>query len=275
MLIPISFASFIVIMLLPLAAGFWIAKRSGIAFSDFRKLFTAGALTFIGAQALHVPLVYGLTALFQNGILPGPAEDMTLIFNAVVLGLLAGLFEEPARYILFKTIRKANDSWQNGLIIGLGHGGIEAILLGILSIATVVQMMALRGVADYSTLGLPAEQVELVKAQVDAFWAQPEVNPLFAIMERIAALSLHMGLSIIVLYGVVTTQRKWLWIAILWHALVDAGAVFLAPKIGVSNNVVAMTFWFEMLLIAAGVGTLIYAWGLSSKFPVEKEADKI
>ncbi|MBP8047400.1 MAG: YhfC family intramembrane metalloprotease, partial [Anaerolineales bacterium] len=144
MFIPYSIIGYTGMILLPLIAGFFIAKKFKLGFKDFRKLFTAGALTFIASQVLHIPVVYGLTALFSNGILPSPDKSITLIFNAVVLGLLAGIFEETARYILFKAIRKSTDTWNNGIVIGLGHGGIEAILLGIISISTMAQMIAMR-----------------------------------------------------------------------------------------------------------------------------------
>jgi thiazole synthase len=106
-------------ILLPLLAGFFIARKFKLSFKDFRVLFVAGALTFIASQVIHVPLVFGLTALFSKGLLPSMDKSVTLIFNAIVLGLLAGIFEETARYILFKWIRKSTDTWRNGIVIAV------------------------------------------------------------------------------------------------------------------------------------------------------------
>jgi uncharacterized membrane protein YhfC len=258
-------------ILLPLVLGYFIAKKYQLTFKDFRKLFIAGALTFIASQVLHIPLVFGLTAMFNNGILPSPPESWTLIFNAILLGLLAGIFEETARYILFRYIMKDSREWKDSITIGLGHGGVEAILLGIISIATLVQMVAMKDTTALSALGLPANQLEIVKTQVAAYWAQSAVTPLFGFIERISAMSLHIGLSVLVMYSIVSGQRKWFWFALLYHALVDALAVYLYPKITVGSNVMLGTFGLEVLVAILGIGLLVYAIRLRNSFPIKNE----
>jgi uncharacterized membrane protein YhfC len=196
-----------------------------------------------------------------------------LIFNAVLLGLLAGIFEETARYILFKYIMKNSREWKDSITIGLGHGGIEAILLGIISITTLVQMIAMKDGTALSALGLPADQLDLVKTQVAAYWAQSAITPLFGFLERISAISLHIGLSVLVMYSIISGQRKWFWFALLYHALVDALAVYLYPKITAGTNVVLGTFGLETLIAILGIGLLVYAIRLRNGFPTEKEIE--
>jgi len=273
MLTTTTIISAIGMILLPLVLGYFIAKKFKPTFKDFRKLFIAGALTFIASQVLHIPLVYGLTAMFKNGALPSPPESWTLIFNAVLLGLLAGIFEETARYILFKYIMKNSHDWKDGITIGLGHGGIEAIFLGIITIATLVQMIAMQDTTDLSALGLPADQLEIAKTQVAAYWAQSTITPLFGLFERISAISLHIGLSVFVMYSIVSGQRKWFWFALLWHAFVDALAVYLYPKITAGTNVVFGILGLETLVAILGIGLLVYAIRLKNSFPVKKEAE--
>ena len=272
MLITNTIISAIGMILLPLVAGYFIAKKFKQSFKAFRKLFIAGALTFIASQVLHIPFLYGLTALFDNGTLPSPPESWNVIFNAIMLGLLAGIFEETARYILFKYIIKNSHTWEDGITIGLGHGGIEAILLGILSITTLIQMIAMQDPTALSALGLPADQLELAKTQVAAYWAQSAVILFFGFVERISAICLHIGLSVFVMYSIVSGQRKWFWFAIIWHAFVDALAVYLYPKITVGTNVVFATFGLEVLVAVLAVGLLAYAIRLRNNFPVEIEA---
>lgn len=259
-------------ILLPLIAGFFVARKFKLSFKDFCKLFIAGALTFIASQVLHIPVVFGLTTLFSNGIIPSPNESILLIFNAIVLGLLAGIFEETARYILFKWIRKSSDTWQNGVAIGLGHGGIEAILIGILAIFTLVQMIAMKNIPDLSTMGIPVEQLEAVQTQINTYWSQSNIVPYFGLMERMSAMSLHVGLSIFVLLSVLTNQKKWFWLALLWHALVDAFAVYAFPSFSAMENSTLGIFMFEVLLMIVSMGWLAYALRNMNKFPVEKEA---
>ncbi len=242
MLITNTILSAIGMILLPLVLGYFAARKFKLTFNGFRKLFMAGALTFIASQVLHLPLVYGLTAMFKNGALPSPPASWALIFNAMLLGLLAGIFEETARYVLFKYIMKSSHEWKDSISIGLGHGGIEAILLGIISITTLFQMIAMKDASALSALGLPAEQLEIVKTQVATYWAQSSITPLFGLFERISAISLHIGLSVLVMYSIVSGQRKWFWFALLYHAVVDALAVYLYPKITAGTNVMLGTF---------------------------------
>ncbi|MDR0538038.1 MAG: YhfC family intramembrane metalloprotease [Tannerellaceae bacterium] len=46
---------------------------------------------------------------------------------------MAGLFEETARFISFKILKKKYNGIGTGLAYGIGHGGIEAVLLAGLS----------------------------------------------------------------------------------------------------------------------------------------------
>src|ERR687892_302963 len=112
--------SFMGMMLLPILLWVYFTRRFALSW----RLVLAGALTFIAAQVLHVPLVAALGSFFQNS---------SLVVNAIILGLLAGIFEETARYILFRYILKNARTWKEGILVGLGHGGVEALLLGILS----------------------------------------------------------------------------------------------------------------------------------------------
>jgi uncharacterized membrane protein YhfC len=273
LLITNIIVSAVCIILLPLVTGYFIARRFKFSFIDFRKLFLAGALTFIASQILHIPFLIGLTALFKNGVLPAPAESYSLIFNAVLLGLLAGIFEETARYMLFTYIFKTWRSWNEGVTVGLGHGGIEAILTGILALSTFAQMTAMRGMTDFSKLGIPADQLDAVQIQIAAYWSQPAVMPLFGFFERISAMSLHIGLSVIVLYSIASGKRKWFWFALFWHAFVDALAVYLYPKIATGKNIVLGTLELEFLIAVISVGVLVYAIRLRNSFPVKKEAE--
>ena len=106
--------------------AFYLTRRFKLSW----KLVLAGALTFIASQVLHIPLVYGLTALFNNGTLPVIPEAWRALFNAILLGLLAGIFEDTARLILFKFGLKNVKTWAEGVLVGAGHGGVEAVLLG-------------------------------------------------------------------------------------------------------------------------------------------------
>lgn len=209
--------NFLGMIVLPIIAGFYFARKFKLSW----KLFLAGGLTFIASQVLHIPLVLSLTTTFQS---------WGVIAYALVLGVLAGLFEETARYILFKFILKQNRTWNEGVYVGIGHGGTEAIILGVLAALAFVNMLAYRFI-DLSTVpSIPPEQLELAKQQVAAYWATPPYLAMLGFVERIFTMCLHVALSVMVMYGLVSKNPSWFWLAVLWHTLVDAAAVYLAQN---------------------------------------------
>jgi uncharacterized membrane protein YhfC len=212
--------SFVGMIIMPIILWFYFARKFAISW----KLVLAGGLTFIASQVLHIPLVIGMGSFLQT---------VPLIVNAIILGLLAGIFEETARYILFKFILKNTRSWKGGILVGLGHGGTEALLLGILAAISFVNMVIYKNV-DLSTVpSIPPEQLELARQQVAAYWSAPWYMALVGFVERIFAICLHVSLSVMVLYAIAYRRLIWFWLALLWHAFVDAVAVYVVQEVGI------------------------------------------
>ena len=210
--------NFLGMIFLPIIAAIYFSRKFNLSW----KLFLAGGLTFIVSQILHVPLVLAFTSTFVS---------WGIVAYAIVLGLLAGIFEETARYILFKFIRKDSKTWNEGLFIGLGHGGTEAIIFGVLAAVGFINMLVYRNIDLSMVPSIPAEQLELAKQQVAAYWSAPVYTTLLGMVERVFAICLHISLSLMVLYSIVGKKPVWFWLAILWHAIVDAAAVYLGQKI--------------------------------------------
>ncbi len=211
--------SFTGMFLLPILLWFYFTRKFSLPW----KLVMAGALTFVAAQVLHIPLVAALGSFLQNS---------SLVVNAIVLGLLAGIFEETARYILFKFILKNVKSWKEGILVGLGHGGVEALLLGVLAALGFITMIGYRNI-DLSTVpSIPTDQLELARQQVEAYWSSPWYIALLGFVERIFAICLHLSFSVMVLYSVVYRKPLWFWLALLWHAFIDAVAVYVVQEVG-------------------------------------------
>jgi len=240
-------------IILPIVLVFYLTRKFGLSW----KLFLAGGLTFIASQVLHIPVLYGLTALFKNGVLPAIPQAWTALFNAILLGLLAGIFEETARWILYKFILKNTKTWNEGVLVGVGHGGIEAVLLGFAAFASVASMIAMRN-ADLSSLGIPANQMELTKQQLAAFWSAPVYMAFLGLIERVFAICLHLSLSVMVLYSVAYKKPLWFWMALLWHTIVDALTVYLAPIVG--------TVGVEGVIAVCAVISLVILFRMKSLF---------
>jgi len=247
--------SFLGMIVLPILLGIYLARKFKLSW----KPLLAGALTFIASQVLHIPFLYGLTAAFKNGTLPAIPGGWSTVFNAVLLGLLAGLFEETARYILFKFILRKANTWNEGVLVGVGHGGIEAILIGVLAALAFVNMLVYKNMDLSLVPSIPADQLELAKQQVAAYWSAPVYMAFLGLVERFSAVCLHIALSVMVLYSIVAKKPLWFWFALLWHAFVDAAAVFLVQKVSVVSleGIVGV-----MALISLGV-----LFFLRGKFP--------
>jgi uncharacterized membrane protein YhfC len=212
--------SFLGMAILPFALWIYFTRKFALPW----KLVLAGGLTFIASQILHIPLVIAIGSFLQT---------VSLIGNAIILGLLAGIFEETARYILFKHILKNARSWQEGILVGLGHGGTEALLLGVLAAVGFVNMLIYQNV-DLSTVpSIPADQLDLARQQVEAYWSAPWYMALMGFVERIFAICLHVSLSVMVLAALAYRKPVWFWLALLWHAFVDAVAVYVGQEYGI------------------------------------------
>jgi len=212
-------------------------------------VFCLGALTFVASQAVHLPLN---SLLERIGLLPsGAAENVPLWQTALVLGLTAGVCEELARAATYAIARRWR-RYEDAVMIGLGHGGIESMLIGGVLTATSVSSLLALGSQDLSSLGLPVEQVQAVLAQSEVLRSSPELA-ILPVLERLAALGLHVSMSVLVLQAFTRHNPAWVGAAIAAHAAFDALALVLSQR--VSNG------WIiECTLLAASLLPIYWAW---------------
>jgi uncharacterized membrane protein YhfC len=252
----------IYIFAIALGLGAFLTKRFGFGW----RLYWIGAATFILSQIGHIPFNAGLTALFQNGVLPSPPASAPwhLVFNAVILGLSAGLFEEIARYAAYRWWAKDARSWGKGLLLGAGHGGIEALIVGMLLLVTFVVMVTLRD-ADLSRM-VGAEQLALAQEQVRAYWSAAWYDSLLGAVERTFTLPAHVAFSILVLQVFLRRQIRWLLYAIGWHALLNAITLFIAGTWDV--------YLAELVLGLLAIASVMIVFSLRQPEAEEKHVDE-
>jgi uncharacterized membrane protein YhfC len=147
------------------------------------------------------------------------------------LGLTAGIFEEVGRFLGFKFLLKKKLEWKNGVAFGIGHGGIEALILtGLTYINNIVFSILINtGAMDKISGAFPPGLAEQVTSALS--YTSP-VMFLAAGIERAFALTAHIAFSIIVLYGVKNRRGIYLLYAILAHALLDAPMVIIGKYFG-------------------------------------------
>jgi uncharacterized membrane protein YhfC len=134
--------------------------------------------------------------------------------------MMAGIFEETARFLVFIFILKVavkKSDINTGLSYGVGHGGIEAILLaGLTAISNIIFSLT------YNAGVLPITP-EVVEPINQLLTMQPVIF-LVSGLERMLAIAIQISLSVIVYLGV-RYRKYWLYpIAILLHALIDVPA---------------------------------------------------
>ena len=248
-------AAALLMIAMPLALGAYLIRR----YRSGWGLFLVGAVTFIGSQILHIPFnAYVLNPLLASagfGAETGPG--LTLALAALLLGLSAGVFEEGTRWLAYRFwIRRAR-TWPKGLVFGSGHGGAEAVVLGLLALATLLQLVVLRG-QDLASL-VPAEQLAAAQVQVEAYWSLPGWTFFLATVERASSLAVQVTLAVIVLQAFLRPRGGlWLLAAIGWHMLVDAVAVYAGFTTGLYGGSVTGTVITEAIIVCmAGISLVI------------------
>lgn len=217
-------AQFIVVLFGPVLLALWIRRRFGAAWSSLGW----GALTFPLSQLVRIPLLLGTAALVNPYAMEWDADRLFWI-NFVVLTLTSGLFEEGARYLILRWGAKGVRDWKEGLLYGAGHGGIEAILIvGGTAISNLVLLLTADTVL--AQLGqMPPGQAAAVSAQVDAVRTLTWLPIALSIWERAIAITLHIGLSLLVLLGVLRRNFRLVLAAMLIHAAFN-GVALLALR---------------------------------------------
>ena len=199
---------------------FW--RRKHTTQTNFSYLI-AGALGFlVSARVLELGVHY-FCILADNPV----SRFISSSTAAYVLygTLTAGLFEECGRFVVFKYIMKKNRTRENAVFYGIGHGGIEilAVLLPSMITYLLIAVLFSSGKVDVALSTLKISE-ETAAAALPSVRAAASFN--FALMamnvvERVFAMLLHIGLTVIVFYGVISSKAVFLPLAILLHMLMD------------------------------------------------------
>jgi len=202
------------------------------------RIWLVGGATFILSQVGHIPFNALMTTVLNKTPLANMPVQTALIFNALFLGLSAGLFEELFRYGMFRWWLKDARSWRKAVLAGAGHGGVEAIILGGMALLAFFQLSALRNV-DLSTQYSGATLIQ-AQAQVSAYWSATWYDSMLGALERLFTIVIQISLAVLVLQAFVRRRGYWIWIAVGYHALVDASTLLVTA----SSNV----YWTEGLV---------------------------
>lgn len=171
----------------------------------------------------------------------------------------AAVFEETGRILAMKLWMKKWLDFPNALMYGFGHGGMEAVLIGgLTNISTLCSMLMINSGAMQKTLGtLSTEAAAQTTEKLSSLWATPA--PLFFVsgIERIGAMILHIGLSLLIYRAVTSGKRGIAALAYAIHFAVDFFAVACAAVLPI--------YVMEACIFVLAIGTLVLSLKLNQQ----------
>ena len=237
--------SLAVVMLLPVVLCILLVTR----FHARAGAFLSGILIFVVFAMVLEPMLHDLVlgsnrALFEQNIW----------LYAFYGGLAAAVFEETGRWLGMKYLVKSRRP-ADAVAYGVGHGGVEALLLvGFTYLSNLMVSLAINDGSILQNLNaMDAATAETYLAQISLLWTTPAYQFLLAGVERMLAIALQVGLSVLVWRAVCTGIKAYWLLAFVVHFAVDAALVVAAnflPLLLVELLLAAVValLWLGMIL---------------------------
>ena len=187
---------------------------------------------------------------------------------AVYGGLSAGILEETARFLVYRTMLKDSVGRENAVTFGVGFGGLECIMvLGLTVLSTLMMSIS------FNNMGAEAFAAQYANSEyqivLETIAEINAISPLAGVMncvERTAVFALQIELSVL-MFGVVRSQKFWLYpVSILLHAVVG----FLAALY--QTNVLTSVYLLEVLLVVYAVAVFFLARKVYGELPWKNRA---
>lgn len=189
---------------------------------------------FVGA-AVFVLFALVLEQAIHMQVLKGAAGEK--IMGSAVLyglygGLMAALFEEGGRYLAMRFVMRRSLNKENAIMYGVGHGGIEAILLVGVSYISNLAIIALINTGNAAQLfdGVDAATAQTMYQQLEPLWAGSPYIFFVAGIERVGAIAIHICCSYFVYRAI--DDGDWAFFALAFgaHFVVDFAAGLLSQS---------------------------------------------
>ena len=219
--IPSLIITVILMIVIPLVFFVWWRRK----YKEQTRIswLIAGAAGFIvSARVLELGVHYfcivadNPVSRFING------NTVAFVLYGIVM---AGIFEECGRHIVLKYIMKKNHTRENAVLYGIGYSGIEilAVILPSMIMYLVVAVLFSSGDTESAlkALNITEETAAAALPSVQAAASYGYALAVMNVIERLFAMLVHIGLTVIVYYGVRNAKKICLPIAVILHMLVD------------------------------------------------------
>ncbi|MBQ9037324.1 MAG: YhfC family intramembrane metalloprotease [Erysipelotrichaceae bacterium] len=243
-----------VILMIVIPLGFYLYWRREHKEQTKISWLIAGAIGFIvSARVLELGVHY-LCIIMDNPV-SRFINGNTAAF--VLYGItMAGVFEECGRHVIMRYILKKNRTPENAVMYGIGHGGIEilTVLLPAMILYLVIAVLFSRGDLQTAlkTLNITEETAAAALPSVQAAASFDYFVMGMNVIERLLAMFAHIGLTVIVYYGVVTGKRVYLPLAIVLHMLMDTfPAIYQRGLLPLWSVELWVAFWTVAIMLVA------------------------
>jgi|LGOV01.1.fsa_nt_gb uncharacterized membrane protein YhfC len=216
-------------------------------------LLAGGVGFFVMQVVIRIPI------LSIIGISTGLYE-VNIFILAFILGFSAALFETFGRVITVKLFMKKDHRFLAGIAHGIGHGGIEAIVLvGLNYVFYVIYAAMINNGTFDALLGLDESYQALKNILLDT----SSLLFLLGGIERVLTIIFHISISVLVVYAFRIKKKSPVIVAIVIHTLLDFSIVIMSHY-GL-NAYVIETYILVIVLLMTGVIYYIFKKYLEMK----------
>ncbi len=209
-----------------------------ILYLYWRKKYKLKVIPALVGAAAFIVFAMILEQLMHAVVLRPSADGTVALINkhpalfVLYVIFAAGVFEETARFISFKILRKKYRNFGTALSYGIGHGGIESVIvLGVMSISNIAFSIMINSGAT--------EMLASAGVNAQTLAALVETSPymfLVGALERVFAITIHISLSVLVWFAATRKGKLWLYpAAIILHAIANLAAALM--KVGVIKSI--------------------------------------
>ena len=257
LLIIVIVVALLISIVLPIAAGFWLNKKFGVAW----RVISYGALGYLIVQTLLVLLFNGFTTLVEKGTLVFSAQDSKIV-QIVLSVFLGGLLGVLIRWIGMKFLNEKLDTLEAAYGIGVGYGGVESILMvGLPLLSTFIMMLNNMNIDPSMTSLDPA-----IVTQIEEIWQVSALIPLAGSLERIAAFVMHLTVTILLLQTF--SRKNLIWLAAAFGLeLIENGLIVGLAEIGLQQG------WLVLISFSMILGNIyiLYRVGAFNFHEIQRE----
>jgi uncharacterized membrane protein YhfC len=215
-----------------------------------------GALAWAVTVVLKFAWAVPVNPSVYDGLYNALPEALAALLFYLYAGALTGVFEVGIVWLVMRYTRLGQVPWNRALAFGIGFGAVEALLLGVSSVGTVLTALVAPGV-------FPLEVLEQMSRLNNVLYG------LAPILERFFIVLVHILASVLIFYAIAQRKPKWFWLALIYKTGIDAVAAFgqfwgleTLAKIWIMEAVVAL--W-------GIVGWLGIRW-VQQRYPNQAEA---